>query len=90
MMNVYMLNSKYNFEFRCLYAACVPMCYVASGNFDFTIQTGGLSIWDIVAPKLILEEAGGTCEVTKYNETKYGIVAGNHQVVDIIKEIIHM
>lgn len=84
-----MMNSKYNFEFRCVYAACLPICYVASGNFDFTIQTGGLSIWDIVAPKLILEEAGGVCEVTKYNETKYSIIAGNSEVVNIIKEIIH-
>lgn len=83
-----MMNSKYNFEFRCIYAACVPLCYVASGNFDFSIQTGGLGIWDIVAPKLILEESGGVCEVTKYDETKYSIIAGNREVVNIIKEVI--
>ena len=83
-----MMNSKYNFEFRCIYAACVPVCYVASGIFDFSIQTGGLGIWDIIAPKLILEEAGGVCEVSKYNEIKYSIIAGNREVVDIIKKKI--
>lgn len=83
-----MMNSKYNFEFRCIFAACVPICYVANGIFDFSIQTGGLGIWDIIAPKLILEEAGGVCEVSKYNETKYSIIAGNKEVIEIIKNTI--
>ena len=79
---------EYKFEFRNLYCACVPICYVANGIFDFTIQSRGLGIWDIIAPKLILEEASGVCEVTKYNETKYSIIAGNSEVVRIIKKVI--
>lgn len=81
-------DSKYNFEFRNLYCACVPLCYVASGNFDFSMCYKGLSIWDIVAPKLIIEEAGGICEYIKYNHGKYSIIAGNKDAVKVIKELI--
>lgn len=81
-------NSKYKFEFRSLYCACVPLCYVASGNFDFGIHYGNMGIWDGLIPKLIIEEAGGICEITKYSENKYSIIAGSRETVKLIKRII--
>lgn len=81
-------KSDYIFEFRSLYCACVPLCYVASGNFDFCIHYAGLSIWDIIAPKLIVEEAGGICEVKKYKGEKYNSIAGSRETVELIKKII--
>lgn len=82
-------NSEYKFEFRSLYCTCVPFCYIASGNFDFAIQHGKMGIWDTVAPKFIIEEAGGVCEVTQHNEFKYTVIAGNKENVEIIKKIIN-
>jgi fructose-1,6-bisphosphatase/inositol monophosphatase family enzyme len=66
----------------------VPLCYVASGNFDFSLCYAGMGSWDIIAPQLIIEEAGGICEITKYSENKYSIIAGSKETVTIIKEII--
>ena len=81
-------QKKYKFEFRCLYGACAPLCFVADGTFDFTIQIGGLSIWDIVPTQLIVEEAGGVYEVRKYDENKYSVITGGEESIKIIKKII--
>ena len=77
---------KYKFEFRSLYCACVPLCYVASGNFDFSIHNGRMGYWDGIIPKLIIEEAGGVCEMKECNNGKYTVIAGSKEVVKIIKE----
>lgn len=34
---------------------------LAEGAVDIVVEPTGLSIWDIAAPQLIVEEAGGTC-----------------------------
>lgn len=81
-------KSAYKFEFRSWYCACVPLCYIASGNIDFNIHYGAMGIWDTLVPQLILEEAGGVCEVTKYNDNTYKVIAGSKEAVSVIKGII--
>lgn len=81
-------RSDHNFEFRSLYCTCVPYCYIASGNFDFAIQHGKMGIWDSLAPKIIIEEAGGICEVIQHEEARFSVIAGSKEVYKIIKENI--
>lgn len=38
---------------------------VAEGAIDVAIEPSGLSLWDTVAPRLIVEEAGGTVTTTR-------------------------
>ena len=81
-------SEEFRFEFRSLYCTCVPYCYIASGSFDFAIQYGKMGIWDSLAPKLIIEEAGGICEVKQIDSHKFSVIAGSPEVVKIIKGII--
>lgn len=81
-------NEEYRFEFRSLYCTCVPYSYIASGNFDFAIQYGKMGIWDSLAPKLIIEEAGGICEVQRIDAHRFSVIAGSPEAVCIIKKII--
>lgn len=81
-------QNEYKIELRCLYGACAPLCFVADGTFDFTIQTGGMSIWDIIAPKLIIEEAGGICQVDKMDNQKYSIIACGNETRNILNKLL--
>ncbi len=46
-------------DFRCLGAVALDLSYVAAGRLD-GLWTGGISIWDIAAGLLIVEEAKGS------------------------------
>jgi len=54
------------------------MAYVAGGRFDAYIETG-ISLWDIAAGSLLVENAGGTVDLRPRENTKdkYSIVASN-------------
>ncbi len=49
---------------RILGAAAVDMCMVAAGKLDGYFETG-IYVWDMAAASLIVERAGGACEVLK-------------------------
>lgn len=49
---------------RILGAAAVDMCYVAAGKIDGYFESG-IYVWDMAAAGLIVERAGGCCEVLK-------------------------
>src|SRR5262249_44723574 len=34
---------------------------VADGSIDISLETGGLALWDLAAPFVVVEEAGGRC-----------------------------
>ena len=72
-------NGEYKFEFRSFYCSCVPVPYVAAGILDFNIFWGPCGLWDIIAPKLILEEAGGLLEYQKIGEGQYEIISGSNR-----------
>jgi len=63
---------------RVLGSAALDMAYVACGRFDAYIETG-ISLWDIAAGWLLVENAGGTVDLRpRENMTdKYSIVASN-------------
>src|SRR6516162_2481920 len=68
---------------RVLGSAALDMAYVACGRFDAYIETG-ISLWDIAAGWLLVENAGGTVDLRPLEKMKdkYGIVASNG-VIDL-------
>ena len=63
---------------RILGSAALDLAYVACGRFDAYIETG-ISLWDIAAGSLLVENAGGTIDL-RPRETmkdKYSIVASS-------------
>lgn len=63
---------------RVLGSAALDMAYVASGRFDAYIETG-ISLWDIAAGCLLIENAGGAVDLRPREnmKDKYSIVASN-------------
>jgi myo-inositol-1(or 4)-monophosphatase len=63
---------------RVLGSAALDMAYVACGRFDAYIETG-ISLWDIAAGSLLVENAGGTVDLRprEHMKHKYSIVASN-------------
>src|SRR4029077_21069622 len=59
-------------------SAALDLAYVASGRFDAYVETG-ISLWDIAAGSLLVENAGGTVDLRPRENTKdkYSIVASN-------------
>ena len=63
---------------RVLGSAALDMAYVACGRFDAYIETG-ISLWDIAAGSLLVENAGGTVDLRPREnmKDKYSIAASN-------------
>jgi len=59
-------------------SAALDMAYVACGRFDAYIETG-ISLWDIAAGWLLVENAGGTVDLRPREnmKDKYSIVASS-------------
>jgi myo-inositol-1(or 4)-monophosphatase len=57
------------------------MAYVACGRLDAYIETG-ISLWDIAAGSLLVENAGGTVDLRPREnmKDKYSIVASNGRI----------
>jgi myo-inositol-1(or 4)-monophosphatase len=63
---------------RVLGSAALDMAYVACGRFDAYIETG-ISLWDIAAGAVLVENAGGNVDLRPREnmKDKYSIVASN-------------
>ena len=63
---------------RVLGSAALDMAYVASGRLDAYVETG-ISLWDIAAGSLLVENAGGTVDLRPRENMKgkYSITASN-------------
>ena len=63
---------------RVLGSAALDLAYVACGRFDVYIEQG-ISLWDIAAGWLLVENAGGTVDLRPREDMKdkYSIVASN-------------
>ena len=59
-------------------SAALGMAYIASGKFDVYLESR-ISLWDIAAGKLLIEEAGGMLELEEYKDEPnvYSIRAQN-------------
>ena len=68
---------------RVLGSAALDMAYVACGRFDAYIETG-ISLWDVAAGWLLIENAGGSVDLRPLEnmKDKYSIVASNG-VIDL-------
>jgi myo-inositol-1(or 4)-monophosphatase len=68
---------------RLMGSAALDMAYVACGRFDAYIEQG-ISLWDIAAGSILVENAGGTVEMKPRTDMKekYSIVASNG-VIDL-------
>lgn len=82
------IKQRKDIEFRALYCAASIFGYIASGVFDFSIHIGRCGIWDIIAPKLLVEEAGGTCKFYKDQNNKNIVIAGKKQNIEMLENII--
>jgi myo-inositol-1(or 4)-monophosphatase len=63
---------------RVLGSAALDLAYVACGRLDAYIETG-ISLWDVAAGWLLVENAGGTVDLRPLEQMKdkYSIVASN-------------
>jgi len=63
---------------RVLGSAALDLAYVATGRFDAYVETG-ISLWDIAAGSLLVENAGGTVDLRPRENMndKYSIAASN-------------
>ena len=63
---------------RVLGSAALDLAYVACGRFDAYIETG-ISLWDVAAGSLLVENAGGTVDLRPREnmKDKYSIAASN-------------
>ena len=63
---------------RVLGSAALDLAYVACGRLDAYIETG-ISLWDIAAGSLLVENAGGTVDLRPREnmKEKYSIAALN-------------
>ena len=68
---------------RLMGSAALDMAYVACGRFDAYIEQG-ISLWDIAAGWILVENAGGKIEMHPRDgqKDKYSIVASNG-VIDL-------
>src|SRR5438094_3947480 len=66
---------------RVLGSAALDMAYVACGRFDAYIETG-ISLWDIAAGCLLVENAGGAVDLRlrEKMKDKYSIAASNGRI----------
>jgi myo-inositol-1(or 4)-monophosphatase len=62
-------------------SAALDLAYVACGRFDAYIETG-ISLWDIAAGSLLVENAGGTVDLRPREnmKDKYSIAASNGRI----------
>lgn len=65
-------------KMRMMGSAALAMTYIACGRFDAYIEST-ISLWDIAAGKLIIEQAGGRVSLrpSPTNPDKFAIVASN-------------
>ena len=66
---------------RVLGSAALDMAYVACGRFDAYVETG-ISLWDIAAGLLLVENAGGAVDLRPREnmKEKYSIAASNNLI----------
>ncbi len=73
---------------RILGAAAVDMCMVAAGKLDGYFESG-IYVWDMAAASLIVERAGGRCEVLKtYPRHRLSFLATNGGVHDACRDAL--
>lgn len=66
-------------KLRAMGSAALDLAYVACGRLDAYIEQG-ISLWDIAAGQLLVEQAGGKFVAESKKEGKYKIIASNGKI----------
>ncbi len=67
-------------KLRAMGSAALDMAYVAAGRFDAYVEQG-ISIWDIAAGIVLIEEAGGRVQLTPLpGREKFHVKAWNGKI----------
>ena len=73
---------------RMMGAAAADICMVAAGRFDAFFESG-IYLWDMAAAGLILERAGGICDVlAQYPNRRLAVLATNGKFHDTCKKVL--
>jgi myo-inositol-1(or 4)-monophosphatase len=73
---------------RMMGAAAADICMVAAGRIDAYFESG-IYLWDMAAAGLILERAGGVCEVlARYPNGRLAILATNGKLHNPCKKVL--
>lgn len=73
---------------RILGSAALDLCFVASGKADGYFEHG-IFIWDVAAASLILERAGGRCEVLRrHGGHRMAFLGTNGLIHDSLRSVI--
>ncbi len=73
---------------RILGSAALDLCFVASGKADGYFEHG-IFIWDVAAAGLILERAGGRCEVLRsHGGHRMAFLGTNGRIHDALRSVI--
>ncbi len=75
-------------KLRILGSAAAELCYVASGRGEGYVETS-IHLWDVAAGALLVERAGGRCEVLqKLGGHTMRFLATNGRIHDAAREVI--
>ena len=68
-------------KIRMMGSAALGMAYIASGRIDGYVESR-VSLWDVAAGQLLIENAGGTVELVELSEIgdAYSIIASNNRI----------
>jgi myo-inositol-1(or 4)-monophosphatase len=71
---------------RMMGSAALDLAYVASGRLDGYVEAG-ISLWDVAAGILLVENAGGRIEMMERPEMpdKYSIVASSGRIAELAR-----
>ena len=71
---------------RMMGSAALDLAYVASGRLDGYVEAG-ISLWDVAAGILLVENAGGRVEMTARPDMpdKYAIIASSGRIAELAK-----
>ncbi|MEM1157971.1 MAG: inositol monophosphatase family protein [Verrucomicrobiota bacterium] len=79
-LDLYVHYARNARKLRAMGSAALDMAYVAAGRIDGYIEQG-ISIWDIAAGRVLIEEAGGTIVLTEQpGREKFHVKAWNGKV----------
>jgi len=73
---------------RMMGAAAADLCMVAAGRFDGFFESG-IYLWDMAAAGLIVERAGGICDIlTQFPNRRLAVLATNGKFHDTCKKVL--
>jgi len=70
---------------RMMGSAALAMAYIASGRLDAYVEEQ-ISLWDIAAGQLLIEEAGGRVSLLPRENEEYSILSSNGKIHGLLNK----